>query len=542
MKIQIIQRAYGCTEFLARPSQLHLGAQNAQGVDQLEFQLPDSWGGCTAALYLRRADGTQLAPVPLDAHHCVTVDRRLTGCTGGQWMLAAVDSSGYTAYTRPGLYDAYPTLPTDGGSQELPPTLYEQFVARVLESASTAANAAQSAAANAARCSTDAANAQTAARQASTSSTAASGCADRAEAAAARAELLAPKEGQVLSVNGKGGAVTLTAQDLGALPRPHQPTAGALVRVLSVNPDTGAILTDTTPPPDLSPSVRSSTLPGPDTPGPVRADPQYGVSVQADGTLTTVPATQEQLEAMTHSYAPLVPALLPYGVKKALTTSRTAAGWTSQEKTEALRGLGVDLEAYYTKTQADAKFGTPYTLPAATADQLGGVKVGDYLDIAPDGTLSGKTLNDKIAAAVAVKSEPRLVWNQTASTPNKWMSHSISIPDGVDYLTLHAGVSHEIQLARGGSTTYIYKATEGAASTFSLPLTFRSDGTLFVKGPYTNMNYSNVVTFYLSGYHYPTLAELVAETQAAQADTEAVAVDQEYRLTLLEAGVDPTIT
>ena len=396
--------------------------------------------------------------------------------------------------------------------------------------------------ANAARCSTDAANAQTAARQASTSSTAASGCADRAEAAAARAELLAPKEGQVLSVNGKGGAVTLTAQDLGALPRPHQPTAGALVRVLSVNPDTGAILTDTTPPPDLSPYVRSSTLPGPDTPGPVRADPQYGVSVQADGTLTTVPATQEQLEAMTHSYAPLVPALLPYGVKKALTTSRTAAGWTSQEKTEALRGLGVDLEAYYTKTQADAKFGTPYTLPAATADQLGGVKVGDYLDIAPDGTLSGKTLNDKIAAAVAVKSEPRLVWNQTASTPNKWMSHSISIPDGVDYLTLHAGVSHEIQLARGGSTTYIYKATEGAASTFSLPLTFRSDGTLFVKGPYTNMNYSNVVTFYLSGYHYPTLAELVAETQAAQADTEAVAVDQEYRLTLLEAGVDPTIT
>ena len=28
----------------------------------------------------------------------------------------------------------------------------------------------------------------------------------------------------------------------------------------------------------------------------------------------------------------------------------------------------------------------------------------------------------------------------------------------------------------------------------------------------------------------------------AQADTDALAVDQEYRLTLLEAGVDPTIT
>lgn len=201
-----------------------------------------------------------------------------------------------------------------------------------------------------------------------------------------------------------------------------------------------------------------------------------------------------------------------------------------------------DLSDFYTKEQADAKFGTPYTLPAATADQLGGVKIGDYLDIAPDGTLSGKTLNDKIAAAVAVKSEPRLVWNQTASTPNKWMSHSISIPDGVDYLALHAGANPEIQLARGGSTTYIYK-TEGSTLVSDLPLTFRADGTLIVKGPYTNSNYNYVVTFYLSGYHYPTLAELLAETQAAQADTDALAVDQEYRVAMLELGLtDDTTT
>lgn len=201
-----------------------------------------------------------------------------------------------------------------------------------------------------------------------------------------------------------------------------------------------------------------------------------------------------------------------------------------------------DLSDFYTKEQADAKFGTPYTLPAATADTLGGVKVGDYLDIAPDGTLSGKTLNDKIAAAVAVKSEPRLVWNQTASTPNKWMSHSISIPDGVDYLALHAGASPEIQLARGGSTTYIYK-NEGSTVMSNLPLTFRADGTLIVKGPYTNSNYNYVVTFYLSGYHYPTLAELLAETQAAQADTDALAVDQEYRVAMLELGLtDDTTT
>lgn len=131
MKIQIIQRACGGTEFLPQPSRLHLGAQNAEGVDRLQFQLPESWADCAIALYLRRSDGTQLAPVPLDGDACVTVDRRLTGCTGGQWMLAAVSGSGYTAYTRPGRYDTYATLPTDGGSEDLPPTLYEQFVARV---------------------------------------------------------------------------------------------------------------------------------------------------------------------------------------------------------------------------------------------------------------------------------------------------------------------------------------------------------------------------------------------------------------------------
>lgn len=66
MKIQIIHRACGGTEFLPQPSRLHLGAQNAEGVDRLQFQLPKSWADCAIALYLRRSDGTQLAPVPLD--------------------------------------------------------------------------------------------------------------------------------------------------------------------------------------------------------------------------------------------------------------------------------------------------------------------------------------------------------------------------------------------------------------------------------------------------------------------------------------------
>ena len=184
-----------------------------------------------------------------------------------------------------------------------------------------------------------------------------------------------------------------------------------------------------------------------------------------------------------------------------------------------------------------------YALPAATADQLGGVKVGDYLDIAPDGTLSGKTLNDKIAAAVAVKSTPRLVWNQQTKSPNNWRTYDVSIPDGVDYVHIRTKcdtyTGTEFDLARGGNTSHVFDTTPASVV---CTMTFRADGTLHIQGPYSSSNYSNAIELWLSGYHYPTLGELVAETQAAQADTDALAVDQEYRLTLLEAGVDPTIT
>lgn len=212
------------------------------------------------------------------------------------------------------------------------------------------------------------------------------------------------------------------------------------------------------------------------------------------------------------------------------------------EKLDRLEQSIRDLDngSFYTKQEADRKFGTPYSLPAATADQLGGVKVGDYLDIAPDGTLSAKTLNDKIAAAVAVKSEPRLVWNTTvtaaASNHNMIRSYDIQIPDGVDYVHIKSkserGDGTEVDIARGGSTYHNLDAS--AVATYSTT-TFRSEGTLhFQFEKSTNAS----ITFWVTGYHYPTLAELVAETQAAQADTDALAVDADYRLTLLELGLD----
>ena len=119
MEIEILKQQCGGTEFVPRPHRLHLGAQNAEGVDRLQFILPAAWAGCTMALYLRRSDGVQLAAIPLDTDGSVMVDRRLTGSVRGQWMLAAIGSGGYTAYTRPGSYDVYATLSTDGGSEEI---------------------------------------------------------------------------------------------------------------------------------------------------------------------------------------------------------------------------------------------------------------------------------------------------------------------------------------------------------------------------------------------------------------------------------------
>ena len=177
----------------------------------------------------------------------------------------------------------------------------------------------------------------------------------------------------------------------------------------------------------------------------------------------------------------------------------------------------VDRGSFYTKQEADAKFGTPYSLPAATVSTLGGVKVGDYLDIAPDGTLSGKTLNDKIAAAVAVKSEPRLVWNHHTQSPTKWKTYDVSIPDGVDYVHIkticNTYTGAEFDLVRGGNTSHVFDTTP---ANVVCTMTFRADGTLHVQGPYSDMNYRYAIELWLSGYHYPTLADLLTQVTAVE--------------------------
>lgn len=198
------------------------------------------------------------------------------------------------------------------------------------------------------------------------------------------------------------------------------------------------------------------------------------------------------------------------------------------------KATGDALAQRYTKAQADAKFGTPYILPAATAAQLGGVKVGDYLDIAPDGTLSGKTLNDKIAAAVAVKSEARLVWSGKTTIGSK-KTQTINVQDGVDYVNLRVNEA-DFNLTPGMT----YEAHISSVGSLTVTVLFSADKKRL---ECTLTNTLNTVSVVFTGYHYPTLAELLTETQSAQADTDAMAVDQEYRLTLLELGLtDDTTT
>ena len=171
----------------------------------------------------------------------------------------------------------------------------------------------------------------------------------------------------------------------------------------------------------------------------------------------------------------------------------------------------VESGSFYTKAEADQKFGTPYTLPPATADQLGGVKVGDYLDIAADGTLSGKTLYDTIAASVAVKSEARLVWNTHVTSPNKFTTWDVQIPGNVDKICITKGKYNsydnntEKSIARGGTTTY--------DCDINFTITFQTNGILHVVYPYKTVF---PLELWIDGYHYPTLADLLTQVTAVE--------------------------
>ena len=223
MQIKIIEKHFGGVEFTPEMRVLHLGGQSSANVERLEFQLPESWQGKSVTLHIQRQDGTMPSPILLDENNSCAVGKEFTASPCGQWMLLALGEDGFRALTRPAKYDCYETLATDGDA-EISPTQYETFVAQVVGYANAAQNGAKEARNAAAAAKRDANKAEaarmeaaTAASEAGAAQSAAEGSASRAERAADRAERTAPSDGAVRSVNGKGGVVTLTAEDLGAV-------------------------------------------------------------------------------------------------------------------------------------------------------------------------------------------------------------------------------------------------------------------------------------------------------------------------------------
>ena len=389
MRVKIIRKTFSGVEFCPEMRVLHLGGQSSANVERLYFELPEEWQGKSVTLHIQQQDGTLPAPILLDEEHSVAVGKAFTAAKCGSWMLLALGEDGYRALTRPTKYDCYETLATDGDA-EISPTQYETFVAQVLAYANSAQSSAKEARNSAASAKKDAAiaqmaqnTAQTAAAQAVVAQQSAESDADRAEAAAERAELTAPSDGAVRSVNGKGGVVTLTADDLGAVP---EGSAGYVKAVRLV----GQTLTLTFG------DGSTQTLQTKDT---TSLENMTGVlAVEHGGTGQSTPMTAADVGAVEEGSAAYV-------------------------KNVALNGRTLTL------TLGSGEQ-TSYTIPTATADTPGLVKVGENLSVTEDGTLA--LTRDDIGAALGFA--PTRIISSTGAPPSDVSAY----PDGTLWITYSA--------------------------------------------------------------------------------------------------------
>ena len=124
--------------FRANIETLYLGGVRSAKVDELRFELPEEWKNCTVTLHVQRLSGTKPDPQLLDEQNSALVDRRWTLEKEGTWMLLAINDSGYIAMTKPGKYTCYDTIDTDTTTENITPSIYEQFVAEVTKYAKQA--------------------------------------------------------------------------------------------------------------------------------------------------------------------------------------------------------------------------------------------------------------------------------------------------------------------------------------------------------------------------------------------------------------------
>lgn len=181
--------------FRANIETLYLGGVRSAKVDELRFELPEEWKNCTVTLHVQRLSGTKPDPQIMDENNSVLVDRRWTLEKEGTWMLLAINDSGYIAMTKPGKYTCYDTIDTDTTTENITPSIYEQFVAEVTKYAKQALesmNAAKTSETNAKTSETNAkASADKAKASADSMDTSVATCttkAKEAEASAVRAK------------------------------------------------------------------------------------------------------------------------------------------------------------------------------------------------------------------------------------------------------------------------------------------------------------------------------------------------------------------
>lgn len=181
--------------FRANIETLYLGGVRSAKVDELRFELPEEWKNCTVTLHVQRLSGKKPDPQILDENNSVLVDRRWTLEKEGTWMLLAINDSGYIAMTKPGKYTCYDTIDTDTTTENITPSIYEQFVAEVTKYAKQALesmNAAKTSETNAKTSETNAkASADKAKASADSMDTSVATCttkAKEAEASAVRAK------------------------------------------------------------------------------------------------------------------------------------------------------------------------------------------------------------------------------------------------------------------------------------------------------------------------------------------------------------------
>ena len=181
--------------FRANIETLYLGGVRSAKVDELRFELPEEWKSCTVTLHVQRLSGTKPDPQILDENNSALVDRRWTLEREGTWMLLAINDSGYIAMTKPGKYTCYDTIDTDTTTENITPSIYEQFVAEVTKYAKQALESMNAAKASETNAKTSETNAKASADKAKASAdsmdTSVATCttkAKEAEASAVRAK------------------------------------------------------------------------------------------------------------------------------------------------------------------------------------------------------------------------------------------------------------------------------------------------------------------------------------------------------------------